>query len=149
MNIPHAAGRIPAALHSAGVDLVDLRRWELALARCGEGLARRYFAPQERCVARELATAERGFAEILGHLFGVKESVVKVVGGLPPTARLADIHVEIPADGNDKQPWTVRLCGPLGEWARAERLDVVGASTPLESGMALAWAATQDAGPRA
>ncbi|WJV51035.1 4'-phosphopantetheinyl transferase superfamily protein [Streptomyces flavofungini] len=130
------------------MDLVDLRRWELALARGGEGLARRYFTPGERHAAQHLAGADRTFVEVLGHLFGVKESVVKAAGGLPATGRLADIHVGIPLEGDAEEPWHVRLGGPLGDWARAERLDVVGASTRLESGMALAWTAAQAAGPR-
>ncbi|MEI5098195.1 4'-phosphopantetheinyl transferase superfamily protein [Streptomyces sp. PmtG] len=130
------------------MDLVDLHRWQLALTRSGESLARRYFTPRERHTARQLATPDRTFVEILGHCFGVKESVVKAVGGLPATARLADIQVEIPVDGHHERPWNVRLSGPLSDWAETERLDVVGASTHLGSGMALAWAAAQDAGPR-
>ncbi|WP_030674508.1 4'-phosphopantetheinyl transferase superfamily protein [Streptomyces sp. NRRL B-1347] len=130
------------------MDLVDLRRWDLALARSGEELARRYFTPQERLAARQLATAERPFGAILCHLFGVKESVVKAAGGLPAKARLADIDVQISCVRGDEEPWSVRLSGPLRDWARTERLDVVGASSPLESGLALAWSAARDTGPR-
>ena len=150
MDIPHTAGRIPAHLHSAGVDLVDLGRWERAMRRCGDALARRYFTPQERRTAHERAD-DGGCSpdEVLGHLFGVKESVVKAMGGLPPGARLADICVGMPGGDGDREPWTVHLSGPLVRWAEAEWVgvvDVVGASARLGDGMALAWAAARTPG---
>lgn len=141
MQFPHAVGHIPAHIHSAGVDLVDLCRWDRAVERCGDALVQRYFTARERRTAQEWATDDRPFAEVLGHLFGVKESVVKAVGGLPPTARLADICVGIPYDDGDREPWTVRLSGPLARWAEAEQVEVVGSSVRIEDGLVLSWAA--------
>ncbi|TJZ59238.1 4'-phosphopantetheinyl transferase superfamily protein [Streptomyces piniterrae] len=143
MQIPNAARRIPEHLHSAGVDLVDLCRWERAVERCGDSLAQRYFTAEERRTAREWATDDRSAADVLGHLFGVKESVVKMAGGLPPGARLADISVGIPDDGWGRGPWTVRLDGPLAHRFEAERMEVIGDCVPLVDRMALAWAAVR------
>ncbi|MBP2055642.1 phosphopantetheine--protein transferase-like protein [Streptomyces griseochromogenes] len=143
MQIANAARTFPEHIHSAGVDLVDLCRWERAMERCGDALAQRYFTAEERRTARERATEGRSAADILGHLFGVKESVVKMAGGLPPTARLADICVEIPEGTWDRRPWPVRLSGALADWACARRVDVVASSGPLTDRMTLAWAAAR------
>lgn len=146
MQIPHSVGKIPAHIHSAGVDLVDLSRWERAVERCGDALAQRYFTARERRTAQEWATDDRSYAEVLGHLFGVKESVVKAVGGLPPTGRLADICVGNPYDNRDPDVWTVRLSGPLACWADAEQVEVVGSSVRIAGGLALSWAAARTPG---
>ncbi|MBT2418867.1 4'-phosphopantetheinyl transferase superfamily protein [Streptomyces sp. ISL-22] len=127
------------------MDLVDLARFERAVDRCGDSLAFRYFTAHERRIAKEWATEERSAAEVLAHFFGVKESVVKLMGGLPAAGRLADISVAVPDGGWGSEHWTVHLSGPLAPWSRSDH-GIVGASARLEDGLALAWAAAPSEG---
>ncbi|MFG2142995.1 4'-phosphopantetheinyl transferase superfamily protein [Streptomyces sp. NPDC048696] len=130
---------MPSAVHSAGIDLVDLCRWDLAVARTKGELLQRVFSEAERTAARHTAADGATSPErTLGRAFGVKEGVVKAVGGLPPGACLKDIQVEI-APG--EQPWPVRLHGELGHWAARHDVEMVGGAHELGDDMAAAWAA--------
>ncbi|MEU2717257.1 hypothetical protein [Streptomyces sp. NPDC007205] len=146
MQISHIYGCAPAPIHSAGVDLLDGRRWERAVSRCGDALSLRYFTAHERRGAQ--AAASRGCCaiEALGQMFGVKESVVKAVGGLPPGGRLADICVRLPDDDSLGARWPVTLHGALADWAQARQVEVEAGAVPLDDGMTLAWATAQAAG---
>ena len=101
---------------SAGVDLVDTGRLADALDRYGERLRRRVF----------------GDSPASADAFGVKESVIKAMGGLAAGGRLADIDVR--PDG------TVRLHGALAPWARTHQARLVGGAVGLPSGLMLTWA---------
>ncbi|MGW7006235.1 4'-phosphopantetheinyl transferase superfamily protein [Streptomyces sp. NPDC054933] len=131
----------PSAVHSAGVDLVDLDRWDRAVKRCGPRLLHRLFADSELAAA-ERAAADTVIAptQVLGYLFGVKESVVKAVGGLPPGSGFTDVRVQLPAGDPTETSWPVALDGELVEWARCRDVALVGGAAPLADGMALAWA---------
>lgn len=107
----------------AGVDLVDEDRLERALDRYGAPLRERLFGPDAAIGGADPAVA--------AGTFGIKESVVKAAGGLPPGGRLAAIQVQ--PDG------TVQLEGALADWARAHRLEIVGGYTRLRPGLTLSW----------
>ncbi len=118
---------------SAGVDLVDTERLELAFSRSGPALARRLFG----------AAAEGGAAgpAAAAGLFGVQESVVKLAGGLPKGGRLSDISLDNPAG-------RVALTGALGDWAGRHGVDVVGGYRPLSPGLTVSWALALPGGAR-
>jgi holo-[acyl-carrier protein] synthase len=123
-----------AGVHSAGVDLVDVARIRRAVIRSGEPFVRRVFGERERAaVSRD---PDRRIAE-LAALFGVKESVVKAMGGMPLGGNYADICVEAAAGGS---AWTVRLSGELARWARRHQVQVLAGSAPAGEGMLLSWA---------
>ncbi|MGW1052741.1 4'-phosphopantetheinyl transferase superfamily protein [Streptomyces sp. NPDC002521] len=143
---------VPAAVHSAGVDLVDLCRWDLAVARTQGELLRRIFDPSEREAAERAADGTRTPERILGQAFGVKEGVVKALGGLPPGARFTDIRVGITADEPEPAGWPVRLHGTPADWAECHQVELTAGTRELGDDMALAWAvahpATQAGFPR-
>lgn len=132
--------RVPAPpdrpIYAAGVDLVDVNRLALAIDRSGERLVRRLFDAHEQkaCAGGRDRDATAG-------LFGIKESVVKVVGGLSSGARYADISVGILGNELDNSGWlSVRLRGELARWAEAHRVEVVAGTAPLREGLWLSWA---------
>jgi holo-[acyl-carrier protein] synthase len=117
--------------YAAGVDLADGERLGLALVRSGPGLLRRLFNRDERAACADgtdLATTAR--------LFGIKESVIKAAGGLPPGGRYRDI--EIDTTGADTVAVTLR--GELGRWADTTGVQLVAGGAPLADGPVLAWA---------
>lgn len=121
---------------AAGVDLVDADRLRRAVERSGERLVRRLFDTDERaaCAAGEDRQATAG-------LFGIKESVVKVVGGLSDGARYADMSIGALGNGIDSPAWLpVRLRGELARWAEAHQVEVIAGTAPLGEGLRLSWA---------
>ncbi|AYG78681.1 hypothetical protein DWB77_00789 [Streptomyces hundungensis] len=131
---------MPQDVHSAGIDLVDLCRWDLAVARTKGELLQRVFTLAERRAAEDGADADTPRERLLGKAFGVKEGVVKAVGGLPFGAAFKDIEVEV-APG--ETAWPVRLHGELGRWAADHDVEVVGGAHDLGDDMAAAWAAAR------
>jgi holo-[acyl-carrier protein] synthase len=121
-------------VQSAGVDLVDVARFRRAVERSGEPFVRRVFAEQERAAVS--TDADRRVVE-LAALFGVKESVVKAIGGMPRGGSYADIRVEAGAAGSRR---AIQLAGEFGRWATGRRVDFVAGSAPAGDGMLLAWA---------
>jgi phosphopantetheinyl transferase (holo-ACP synthase) len=111
----------------AGVDLVDEKHLEQALQRWGRQLHRRIFAASERAAGTDPGTA--------AGLFGIKESVVKLAGGLPTGGRLMDIAL----DRSVSSGGLVRLTGALGDWAGEHRVQVVGGYAPVAPGLTLSW----------
>jgi phosphopantetheine--protein transferase-like protein len=121
---------------AAGVDLVDIDRLALAIERSGDRLVRRLFDADERdaCAAGEDRQATAG-------LFGIKEAVVKVVGGLSDGARYADISIGATGNGIDNPAWhSVELRGELARWAEAHHVEVIAGTAPLREGLRLSWA---------
>nr|ANY57962.1 MtcC 4'-phosphopantetheinyl transferase [uncultured bacterium] len=118
---------------SAGIDLVDTRRLELAFRRSGPALARRLFGTGAAAVAADPAGA--------AGMFGVQESVVKLAGGLPAGGRLSDISF-------DRAGAQVTLTGAVGDWARRHGVDVVGGYRTLRPGLTVSWALALAGGAR-
>ena len=124
----------PPTVCSAGVDLVDVARFRRAVDRSGEPLVRRVFTEPERAAVS--TDPDRRVVE-LAALFGVKESVVKAIGGMPRGGRYSDIQVEVGAGGS---PQAVRLAGQLARWANGHRVELLAGSAPAGDELLLAWA---------
>ncbi|TDC33538.1 4'-phosphopantetheinyl transferase superfamily protein [Kribbella albertanoniae] len=128
--------RVPAGrLRGAGVDLLDQQRFALAARRTGPAWLRRIFATTEWDAEQLPGTAELAH---LARMFGIKECVVKVVGGLPAGACYRDIIVgRADTDG-------VRLIGLRGELANDHRVVLTGGVLPADDALgpdlALCWA---------
>jgi holo-[acyl-carrier protein] synthase len=105
-----------------------------AVIRSGEPFVRRVFG--ERELAAVSRDPDRRIAE-LAALFGVKESVVKAMGGMPLGGNYADICVDVAPSGS---ACTVRLGGELGCWARRHQVEVLAGSAPAGQDMLLSWA---------
>jgi phosphopantetheine--protein transferase-like protein len=123
-------------VEAAGVDLVDVHRLARAIDRSGHRLVRRLFDAheQEVCAAGQDRDATAA-------LFGIKESVVKVVGGLSTGARYADISIGPVGNDIDNSAWLrVQLRGELARWAEAHRVEVIAGTAPLREGLRLSWA---------
>lgn len=132
MNTMEKLGCVaPLAAHSAGGDLADLDRGDLAVERCGQPLPHRVFS------GSELAAAERA-AAVITPANGVKESVVKAVGGLPSGSGFADVRVHPPDGDPTATSRPVALGGGLADWTQQRQLDLVGDACPLTEGVALA-----------
>lgn len=125
-----SAGQAGRPVHHGGVDLVDGARLHRALGRYGERLRHRLFGAGD-----EIDPAD---ADAVAGVFGIKESVVKAMGGLPRGGRLADIRVR--PDG------AVWLDGELAGWARERRMDLLGGYAALRPGVTLSWALAVPAG---
>jgi hypothetical protein len=139
------------AVHAAGVDLGDVNRLHAAIDRSGPALVRRLFDADERAAVRG-GDDEAGTAA----LFGIKESVVKVVGGMPAGGRYRDIQIDLSGLGGSGgldatgQPvptgtsipaqTPVRLGGELARWADEHGVEVTAGGTPFVDGLVLAWA---------
>lgn len=147
------ACRVPAGgLRGAGVDLLDQQRFALAARRTGPAWLRRIFGDTEWAAAAVAPPSEceqlPGTAELarLARLFGIKECVVKVVGGLPAGARYPDIVVaQAGADGI--RPIGVR--GELARWADEHGVVLSGGVLPagdaLGPDLDLCWAVATEA----
>lgn len=122
-------------VRSAGVDLADERRLGLALVRRGPDIVRRIFTGSER--AAVCTDPQARLAELTA-MFGVKESVVKILGGLPPGSRYQDIVVE-PLSADHLS--CVHLGGVLADWAERRDVTLVAAAVPVADRLTLAWAA--------
>jgi phosphopantetheinyl transferase (holo-ACP synthase) len=117
---------VPAGrLWGAGVDLVDQQRFALAVRRTGPALLRHVFDGSEWTAPPERSEAVPDEAELagLGRRFGIKESVVKVAGGLPAGGRYRDILV---GGAGVQGVRTIDLHGALARWAESEHLSLVG-----------------------
>ena len=124
-------------VRSGGVDLVDLARVELALRRCGKAFERRVADEQEHEAAMRASDRVAAFAS----LFSVKESVVKVAGGLPKGASYQDISVGTLATGFAAP---VQLRGVLAEWAEQRGVRVLAGAAPVTRSAVLSWALAVD-----
>lgn len=142
--------RLPAGrLRGAGVDLLDQQRFALAARRTGPAWLRRIFGDTEWAAAAASECEQLpGPAELarLARLFGIKECVVKVVGGLPAGARYRDIAVaQAGADG--VRP--IGLRGELARWADEHRVVLSGGVLPagdaLGPDLDLCWAVATEA----
>lgn len=121
---------------SAGVDLVDVQRLGRAVDTCGPALMHRLFDADERAAcadgAEETATAV---------LFGIKESVIKVIGGMPPGGRFRDIRIGLGAQGPDQDArLLVRLEGELARWSGRDDGALVAGSLPYADDLVVSWA---------
>jgi holo-[acyl-carrier protein] synthase len=129
-------------VRAAGVDLLDVRRWELAWRRCGEWLERRVCSPAERA-ALPVDPALR--LHQFGLLFSIKESALKAIGGIPRGARFPDITVGPPERG---QVSRLALTGETARRTEALGVELVAGALPIRDGLALSWAlATAKASP--
>lgn len=142
LDIPSPDPRVP--VRAGGIDLVDVSRLRLAVARCGAPLLARIFDPDER-----RACADGAIAAVTAGVFGVKESVIKAMGGLPAGGRLADIGVDVTlpdhldarggADLTEGGHRPVRLRGALA--CRGDELGVrlFAGQLPMSPGVVLSW----------
>lgn len=119
----------------AGLDLVDVDRLQLAVDRSGPALARRLFDPDER-----EACGDGRDRHLTAGLFGIKESVVKILGGLSPGQRYADMSVAGIAEQAAGAPLPVRLRGALAGWSEDRRVELIGGAAPMCDGVTLSWA---------
>lgn len=140
--LPARITRIASAIagseiRAGGIDLVDLARLSRAVRRSGTPLIQRVLLPAEQ----ELVDAADGAA--FGALFGIKESVIKAVGGLPRGSGFHDIEVTaVPHPGSD--PVGVELHGVLHGWARRRRVRLWAACEQLTASLYLTWAVAVD-----
>jgi phosphopantetheinyl transferase (holo-ACP synthase) len=104
----------------------------LAIVRSGPRLLDRLFDADERDACADGADLTAAAA-----LFGIKESVVKVAGGLPTGASYRDVHVQAAGDGGYRP---VRLTGELGRWADTHGVETIAGGGTLTDDLALAWA---------
>jgi phosphopantetheinyl transferase (holo-ACP synthase) len=115
---------------AAGVDLCDAGKLGRAVARTGAGLAERVFDERERA-----ACAGGADLAATALLFGVKESVIKLVGGLPSGAAFRDIRI------GDSWRLPVTLTGGLAGWAATHPVEIVAGGRPLpDLDVVLCWA---------
>jgi len=116
--------RVPAAqLWGAGVDVIDHDRFALAVRRTGPALLRRVFDDSERAGTGESFDGNAPDLTRLGRLFGIKESVIKIAGGLPAGAGYRSIVVgEADVDGVR----TIELRDELARWAGREQVKLIG-----------------------
>lgn len=91
---------LTGGLTTAGVDLTDRAKLLAARARWKGALEARIFTPDER---DSLPLHDDA---VFCAAFGIKESVIKVLGGLPKGTGFQDIQL----DRTDLR-WGVRLCG--------------------------------------
>src|ERR1043165_3853416 len=101
-------------IHAGGIDLVDLARFGRAAAHCDPAWTNRIAHEEER-------TGTLSVAEI----FGLKESVIKILGGRPPGSGCHDIRV---GDRAEDGTVPIRLVDALA--GRMPGADLVGASAP-------------------
>jgi phosphopantetheine--protein transferase-like protein len=122
---------IGAGVVHAGIDLVDVERFRLAVARSGPGLLRRVLSDDEQLWVHRTDDPVGAAAAA----FGVKEAVIKAAGGMPRGGRFRDVSTPpLPAG-----PVPVSLQGQLLVWARDERLDLVAGSFALSDALTLSW----------
>lgn len=126
-------------IHSAGVDLADVDRFQRAVDRSDGRLLRRVFDDSELDSAAT-AVADRG--ALFTGLFSMKESVVKVLGGLPPGGRYRDISLgDTTADAEpETSVHPVRMSGVLGQWADSRVVEVIAGNFVFANGLVLSWA---------
>lgn len=120
--------RAPAGqLWGAGVDVIDHDRFALAIRRTGPALLHRVFDDSERSGTDAPCDGSAPELAWLGRLFGIKESVVKVAGGLPAGGGYRDIVV---GEAGDDGVRTIELRGELARWAGLHQVTLIGGVLP-------------------
>ena len=99
-----------------GIDLVDVERVRVLLARHAERARRRLFTPTERAYAEQRAEPARHYAA----RFAAKEAAFKALAGSPVARRIGWQDVEVVNDA-DGRP-TLHLHGPAARRAAELRL---------------------------
>lgn len=123
----------PGQVRAAGVDVVDVARLGLALRRIGPALEHRICTPAELA---GLDPEPRARLRDLAVVFGIKESVLKAVGGIPRGGRFVDIDTTGPGD-------VIELTGATGARAAELGVHLVGgasAGPDAPDGTVVAWA---------
>ena len=107
----------PSSPFAVGFDLVDVKRFRLALARHGEGLRRRVFTPAEWRYAATRADRDA----VLAARFAVKEAVFKALGtGWGRGVAWRDVSLE----GGGRTAPTLKLTGQAKALAKARGIEV-------------------------
>jgi phosphopantetheine--protein transferase-like protein len=119
---------------TAGIDLVDLDRFQIAVGRCGDRFVRRIFGEGE--FPRASSEPSRVVDEMAAR-FSVKESVVKMLGGFPSGSSYVDISVG-PVDEAQVRP--VHLRSELAAWQKRWRADLMAAAMPIGDRLILSLA---------
>jgi phosphopantetheinyl transferase (holo-ACP synthase) len=132
------------AVAAAGLDLADANRLDGAVARSNGSLLNRLFDADERaaCMADAGSAADADPMSV-ARLFGIKESVVKAIGGMPRGGRYRDMHIGVDSGAAGcglTAPVAVRLGNELGRWADAHQVEVIAGGAPVADGLVLAWA---------
>ena len=122
-----------ATIRTAGLDLVDIERLRLAYRRSGPEFLSRVFDEHELMAARNCPAPTW---QVLGRMFGIKESVVKAAAGFPPDSGYRDISIEA---RSGQREWPVRVRGELAEWAGRQGVQLSGGGWMIHSGLGLAW----------
>ncbi|WP_225729183.1 MULTISPECIES: 4'-phosphopantetheinyl transferase superfamily protein [unclassified Nocardia] len=115
-------------IHRAGIDLGDVARIDVAVRRRGDDLARRV------CTTAELAALDDPIAGLTA-LFSMKESVVKVLGGMPRGGRYTDIDI-----GPAAEVRPIALRGEFARWADRNAVTLVAGYTEVAPRLLLSWA---------
>jgi holo-[acyl-carrier protein] synthase len=114
---------------AAGLDLVDVTKLSSARTRWSGRLEARLFTARERAT---LADDD----SLVNLAFGIKESVIKLLGGLPPGGGFHDIELARTDSG-----WHVGLHGRLAPSDRATTQTVIAGSVHPGGLPPLVWAA--------
>lgn len=122
-------------VHSIGVDLVDAGHLAAVVERSGQRFHARVLSAQER--ARP-GLDPVGDVSGLGTYFGMKESVVKALGGLPRGGAYTDITIGVPEGSRGHRP--VLLTGRIGAYQDELGLELFASSEPLDEHLILSWA---------
>jgi phosphopantetheinyl transferase (holo-ACP synthase) len=125
-----SADLLAAGVVAAGVDLVDRDRLARAVRRTGDPFIRRVLTDDEH---DRFQDDPAGFATV----FGIKESVVKMLRGLPTGMTLRHIALRGPPD-RPGAPIEVRLTGALRPWAQRHGVRIFAASTAVTERLTLA-----------
>ncbi|MBP2000457.1 phosphopantetheine--protein transferase-like protein [Paenibacillus shirakamiensis] len=94
----------------AGMDILELSRFQHAIQRSGISFLHRILSERERN-----ETAE----DLYPILFSAKESLIKLTGGLPPATSFLQIEVLIQANSSLE----IKLYPPYSELARQMQID--------------------------
>lgn len=123
-------------LISAGIDLVDLERFRLAVHRTRGRILERVLAPEERAEIRNLPVEQQ--VDAAARVFGVKEGAIKALGGMPSGASFTDIAMP---SSSGASPWPLDARGTFGRRAQELGVDLYagGGDLPGQQGLALAW----------
>lgn len=132
---------VPSGVRASGVDLGDVARFRLAMDRCGERLIRRVFGEEPPTPDGSLPRDA-----LMTAAFSMKESVIKVAGGLPAGGRYTDIHIDerTTDETGEPGPSRVRLTGALGAWAERKGVRVMAGKEALTDQLVLTWAVAVD-----
>jgi hypothetical protein len=125
-------GAADGPIIAAGLDLVDVGKLSVARARWAGRLEARLFSPAER-------DALGADDALIGVAFGIKESVIKLLGGLPPGAGFHDIQLERTGSG-----WLVELRGGVARSDRTATETLVAGSVHPDGLPPVVWAAATD-----